>query len=226
MDERVGTREIVHGDALAWLTEAGVVTGASFVTSMPDVSELAPMTLPTWRGWFTSTAAAVLRATPDHGVAIFFQTDVIVDGVWVDKAHLVQRAADDLGVPLRFHRVSCRFRPGSPNHGRPGYSHLLGFSRGVTPRGDRPRTDVLPDGGRMVWPRAMGLDACVDACRWVRDHTTSTTIVDPFCGHGGLLAVAEAMGFRAVGVELSRKRAEAARRLALEPGEVERIRSR
>jgi tRNA G10 N-methylase Trm11 len=47
--------------------------------------------------------------------------------------------------------------------------------------------------------------------------------VDPFCGRGTILAVANHCGLDAVGVEISRKRARKARRLALEDtGMVER----
>jgi tRNA G10 N-methylase Trm11 len=41
--------------------------------------------------------------------------------------------------------------------------------------------------------------------------------VDPFCGLGTMLAVANRRGLDAVGVELSAKRAERARALALKP---------
>jgi len=216
-------REVITGDAVEWLCGAGVVSGASFVTSLPDMSELSPLTLEAWRSWFVDTAAAVLRATPDDGVSIFFQTDVIEDGAWIDKAHLVQGAADREGVPLLFHRISCRFRAGTPLQGRPGYSHLLGFSRAVKPRRERPRIDVIPDAGRMTWARAIGLETCLDAVRYVRDQTTSTRIVDPFCGHGTVLAVADACGFDSIGVELSKKRAQKARNLVLGAEELARI---
>ena len=39
------------------------------------------------------------------------------------------------------------------------------------------------------------------------------TICDPFCGHGTVLAVANALGLSAIGVDLSRKRVRKARAL-------------
>jgi DNA modification methylase len=42
-------------------------------------------------------------------------------------------------------------------------------------------------------------------------------VVDPFCGHGTVLAVANAMGFDALGIDLSVRQCRAARRLTLEP---------
>jgi tRNA G10 N-methylase Trm11 len=41
----------------------------------------------------------------------------------------------------------------------------------------------------------------------------SRTVVDPFCGHGSVLAAANAHGLSAIGVELSRRRAAKARTL-------------
>lgn len=201
-------------NAELWLDAAGVVEGASFVTSLPDVSELAPMTLDAWRSWFVGTARRVLEACPPDGAAFFYQTDIIHDGLWIDKGHLVSLAADEARVTLLSHRVVCRKPVGHQHFGRPAFSHLLCFSRGVRPR-PMARIDVLPGTGQMTWSRAMGVAACVDAIRFIRTQTSSRVVVDPFCGHGTVLAVANALGLDAIGVELSRRRASKARTLQL-----------
>lgn len=59
----------------------------------------------------------------------------------------------------------------------------------------------------------MGVNACVDACRFVARETTCHTVVDPFCGYGTALAVANAMGLHAVGVDLSARKCRRARNL-------------
>jgi tRNA G10 N-methylase Trm11 len=68
----------------------------------------------------------------------------------------------------------------------------------------------------MGWSRAMGVEACRVACRFLRDETETRTVVDPFCGKGTVLAVAGSMGFDTIGVELSAKRCRAARSLVIE----------
>ena len=74
---------------------------------------------------------------------------------------------------------------------------------------------MLPALGAMPWPRAMGAAACAAVAQFVVAHTACRTVVDPFCGVGTMLAVANNRGLNAVGVELSRRRAARARQLRL-----------
>lgn len=208
-------RTVYCEDALAWLAARPRLDGCSLITSLPDASELPGLSPEAWERWFEDAAALVLSRCPEEGVAIFFQSDVKRDGRWVDKGRLVQRAAEREGAPLLFHQIVCRVTPGSVTHGRAGYSHLLGFSRGVRFELKYATPDVLPEPGETTWTRGMGVKACEAACRFVLRQTTTRTIVDPFCGHGTALAVANAMGLDAVGVEIARKRAQRARALRL-----------
>jgi hypothetical protein len=209
-------------DAVTWLQGRGVLAGCSVITSLPDVSEFSSLPLAQWKEWFTRTAALVLEKVPEDGVAIFYQTDVKKAGAWVDKGYLVSRAAEATRCETLWHKVVCRRPPGTVTFGRPAYSHLLCFSRGVRVELGRATADVLPEAGEVTWTRGMGVQACLVACRFILEHTATRTVVDPFCGHGTALAVANALGLDAVGVELSRKRAKKARALkvSLEGGRV------
>lgn len=213
MDVTGPRREVHTADAVAWLEARGVMAGCSFITSLPDVSELAGMDVAAWKAWFRRAAGLVLSRTPDDGVAIFYQTDIKKAGEWVDKGYLVQRAAEDAGHRLLWHKVVCRRPPGTTTFGRPAYSHMLCFSRGLALDLAHATPDVLPDAGETTWTRGMGTRACLLACRFVLDDTATRTVVDPFCGRGTALAVANHLGLDAVGVELSPKRARQARAL-------------
>jgi hypothetical protein len=216
-DDRPG-RTVHHGDALPWLRAAGTLVGASFVTSLPDVSELPALGLDGWRRWFDEAAVVTMESVPDEGVAIFFQSDVKRAGLWLDKGAMVSRAAERAGMGLLFHKIVCRKPPGTLTYGRASYSHLLGFARRLRPTLRRATPDVLPDGGIQPGAKSMGVLACVDACRFVLAETTTRTIVDPFCGFGTVLAVANALGLDAIGVDLSARMCKRARRLSVTLG--------
>lgn len=209
-------REIVHGEALAWMDANPATRGTSVVTSLPDVSELSELSFEEWRSWFIGASARVLRWLPPEGSAIFFQSDIRRAGAWIDKGYLVMRAAEDERAALVWHKIVCRRPPGTIAFGRPSYSHMLCFARGAPVSAKQPGPDVMPDAGFMPWSRAMGVAACRLACGYLRDATPTRVIVDPFCGRGTVLAVANSMGFDAIGVDLSAKRCRAARALDVE----------
>jgi hypothetical protein len=190
--------------------------GCSFITSMPDASEFTSLSLAEWKEWFVRAATLVLSRCPDEGVAIFYQTDIKKEGTWVDKGYLCQKAAEQTGHALLWHKIVCRAPAGSVTFGRPSYSHILCFSRRVRAEVSRSTADVIAKAGEVTWTRGMGVDACRLACRFVLENTLTRTIVDPFCGHGTVLAVANELGLDAIGVELGPKRARKARNLKVD----------
>jgi hypothetical protein len=185
------------------------------VTSLPDISEVPALGFDGWCRWFEEAALLTIQSVPDEGVAIFHQSDIRHAGLWVDKGALVARAAARAGVGLLFHKIVCRLAPGTATHGRAGYAHLLAFARALRPSLRRATPDVLPDAGFRPGTKAMGVNACLEACRYVLAETTTRTIVDPFCGFGTVLAVANALGLDAVGVDLSARMCRKARTLAV-----------
>jgi diadenosine tetraphosphate (Ap4A) HIT family hydrolase len=203
-------RTVLQADAFAWMNENPAAPKTSVITSLPDVSELSDMDLATWKEWFVDSARRVLRWTPDDGVAIFYQSDIRHRGEWIDKGHLVMRAADAETAGVLWHTIVCRKPPGTIALGRPSYSHMICIAR--APRAVRhPPPDVMPRAGAMSWSKAMGADACRVACRFLREDTDTEVVVDPFCGRGTVLAVANEMGFDAIGVDVGGKRVRAAR---------------
>jgi DNA methylase len=210
----VANRTVIQADALDWLSTAALA-GCSVITSLPDISEVPDLGLEGWRGFFSRAAALVMAAVPDDGVAIFFQSDIKRDGVWIDKGYLVARALEDSGAALLWHKVVCRRPAGSIAFGRASYSHMLCFSRAIRADAARSTADVLPQAGKMTWSKAMGVDACVLATRFIERETTTRTVVDPFCGYGTTLAVANAMGLDAIGVDISARKCRRARALTL-----------
>ncbi len=207
-------REVRHGDGVAWLRAAELGREHAVVTSLPDVSELT-LNFEDWRSWFVAVAELVCRRIHPDAVAVFYQTDVKHDGRWVDKGHLVHVGADAAGAHCLWHKIVCRAPPGNTTFGRPAYGRLLAFSQALRVAPARSTPDVFPELGAMTWSRAMPMAAAVASCRFLREHTATAVVVDPFCGRGTILAVANHFGLDAVGVEISKKRCRKAQKLTL-----------
>ncbi len=211
-------RTIHTADAIEWLKNEPVIEGRSYVASLPDISEFQSWTLEEWKEWFTSTSELVLSRTPDNGVTIFYQTDIKYEGQWIDKAFLVQKAAERLGHAQLWHKVICRVPAGTATFGRPAYSHVLCFSKSARVFDfSRSTPDVISDLGEKTWERGMGMNACTMIAKFIKNHTESHTLVHPFCGEGSMISVAESIGLDTIGIERSPKRADKARRIELTP---------
>lgn len=207
---------IVHEqDAVDWLRHNPLPEHSAIVTSLPNFDEFGHRDPARWRPWFVQTAEQVLRSVPAASAAVFFQTDVEVDGVWLDKAFLLQQAAEATGSVLLWHKVVLRAPPGTTCHRRPGWAHLLCFSRELRRTPDGAAPDVLERAGERHWPRGMGDEVATFAVRWLREHAAARTIVAPFCGVGTALLAANRAGLDAIGIERNPGRAARARALGV-----------
>lgn len=206
---------MVQAEAVTWLQTHPSEATDCVITSLPDVSEMPENELDAWRTWFVSTVQLIVNWIPAQGVAVFFQSDIRRGARWIDKAYLVNCAAELAGATLVWHKIVCRRPAGTVAVGRPSYSHMLCLTREPRALPIRPGPDVLPDAGHMPWSRAMGVEACRVACQYLLDETSCQRVVDPFCGYGTVLAVANAMGLDALGIELGGKRCRMARNLKL-----------
>lgn len=211
------SRIVQHSDGVAYLASARLPADHAIITSLPDHSEIPDLDVEAWRRWFVDTVALACRAVADDGVAIFYQTDVKHDGRWIDKGHLVHSGIDAARSHVLWHKIVCREPPGTATYGRPGYTHMLCASRTRQLSIGSSTPDILPTLGPMSWSRAMGAAACDAAIDFVASIGTRV-VVDPFCGHGSILAAANARGMDAIGVELSRRRAAKARKATTPPG--------
>jgi len=212
-------REVHQADAIPWMRERRCIDGACAVTSLPDISEV-NMDLPKWRAWFLGAVELVVNAVPNDSAALFFQSDIKRDGAWIDKGAMVVRAAEDAGARVLFHKIVCRRPPGMLTYGRPGFTHLIAVSRAMKCPEVLPLPDIITDAGEQKWVRAMGVRAAAHAVHFAKEQVGAKVVFDPFCGVGTVLAVANAMGLDALGVELSRKRCEQSRLLQVRSDEL------
>ncbi len=207
-------RQVYCDDALGWLQSYQPLDHSSMVASMPDLSEF-ELSLEEWKKWFIETAKLILTKTPDLGVTLFFQSDIKIDGVWIDKAYLCQKAAEELGHAQIFHKIFCRVPPGMATKGRPSYSHLLCFSKNFRMDVGKSTPDVVASLGEKTWARGMGAEVSLSIAKFLAKEVNCSTVVNPFCGEGSMLAAANVYGLKAIGIERSTKRAQKALLLSL-----------
>lgn len=202
-------REVICADALPWL-EGRRAVGA-VVTGLPDAAEIG-WPVERYLPWFRNAARLAMLAATPAAPAVFCQTDRKADGQWHSKAALLFQASGEAGLRCLWHKIVLRRATGATDLHRPGYSHVIAFSREGRPGAATP--DVLGV-GKTVYSNGMPLNVALAAVRFAAQ--SSDTICDPFCGRGTTLAVAEALGLRAVGVDIDPAQCAAARRLRLTP---------
>lgn len=192
-------------DAFAWLAIHG--HGGPVVSVLPDAAEVG-MTIWEWESFYERAAKACLRAST--GPTIFLATDRKHEGRWISKPELFLDAAGGR-FPLLWHKIVLRRPVDGLDPHRPTYSHLMAFGPG---RPGRLRPDVI-DAGTYLWRNGIGVGAARFVADYLDETGNSTTILNPFCGMGTLLAAAEERGLTAFGCDTDPDRVARARDLDL-----------
>ncbi len=202
-------RTVYCADSLKWL--AGK-TFKAIITSLPDMDELG-CTLGEYGAWMKGAAGLLASTIEGNGCIIFYQTNRRYKGILIDKDFQLCEVFYSQGFNKVFHKIVLRKDPGKTDLYRPAYSNMFCFSQDL--RSGRPVPDVI-SAGKMVHPNGMGLNACQAAIDFIKNNTTADTIVDPFCGYGSILAVANKNGLRAIGVDINPSRTNIAKSLLVE----------
>lgn len=235
--KRKGRREIICEDALKWIDEMqSFPFGAMVFTSLPDMSEVVEFLGPRFEDWeqfFMKAVRQILAALPLNGVAVFYQTDVrLAEKGQVSKAFLVLKAAQEVPqVRLKWHKIVHFGTIDQPTWNAVQFTHLLCFAKGpqeVARVGCQGPDDEVVDLGSTIpdvlerGPKpslrkgacCMGLNATMAVLkRATRRLPGLHTVIDPFCGAGTVLAVANEFGLDAIGVDISPRRIKQAQRL-------------
>jgi len=193
-------KEIICADAIDWMQQN---TCGAIVTSPPDAEEIG-LPLADWREWFINAARLCFKAS--GGPVVFYVTDRKHGGETWSKPKAIFEASG--GASLAWHKIALRRDVGAVDIHRPGFSHLLAFN-------GKPGT-ATPDTirrGNVLYPNGTGILAARVAVEWAMK--ASDEIVDPFCGQGTIPAVAEALGAKAIGVDIDEAQCEKARACVL-----------
>ena len=102
-------------------------------------------------------------------------------------------------ISLVFHKIVLRTNVGNTDLFRPGYSHLLCFSKNG--KIGKPLPDVI-DKSKQYYNNSIGLKTLNLIFTFLKDKKNIHTIFDPFAGKGSILFHAKLFNYNFVGVEL------------------------
>jgi hypothetical protein len=198
-------RNLICRDSVPWLAAARDV--GAIITALPDAAEMELKT-EQWLQWFPEAVGACMLAASEEAPSIFYQTDHKSASGIFSVAALLFAAAERANVRCLWHKIVLRGAPGTLDPFRPGYTHLVAFSALGTAGTATP--DVI-ERGDLLYQSAMSLHAAQVALDFAA--RTTDQIVDPFCGRGTVVALADAMGLHATGLDIDPKQIEYAERL-------------
>jgi hypothetical protein len=209
-------KEIIEADALEWM--ATTKKRGAVITGIPDLDEIGN-TSEQWNGdydgyirFFKRGAEGAFGITGDTAPIVFYQTDRKVNKTTISKASILFNLGARLGFKLLWHKIVMRRRVGKIDRFRPGYSHLIAFSKSAGPGQATP--DLL-ECGKRVYENGFPINVARFAVEFCSER--DPLVIDPFCGRGTIPAVAEALGVNTIGVDIDPKQCFKARRLRVAP---------
>ena len=187
--------------------------------------------------WFIKVSRHILNRLPNNAYAIFLQSPVrAIDAKtnkvlkYIDKSHLLAIAVLRTNCVLMWKKMTINSVLDKRSFHRPTYSDLICFGKGQPKQeeslkghlSDKPTTlystptyntedFAVPDiiqRGEMLWPKGVGIDTAILGIQFLKYAAKASLVIDPFCGVGTILAVANYYGLDSFGVEISPKRSK------------------
>lgn len=189
-------RDVYCADALQWLSENK--NHKIIITSLPDKEEIG-MELKEWRQWIIDTSKLLQESLADDGIIFFYQTDRRFKGQIIDKKGLIGRYFNFMGYNMVLSKIVLKQKPNTTNLFRPTYTNLFAFSKKV--KTGKATPDVI-DSGKMLYKNAMGFNAVECCINFLKGKKINDVVVDPFCGMGSVLKIANHFGYDAIGVDI------------------------
>ncbi len=201
------TREIIRADALEWLAETDL--RGAVVTSLPDADEI-ELSVDQWLEFY-KTGLDLCLAIADP-VFVIYATDRLYKRRWISKATMIHEAILRAGFKPVWHKISLRREAGKIDLHRPGYSHLIAAAKGKVGPGKRTQDVFRPS--RSIYENGAPINAARLAVSFAL--SASEVVIDPFCGRGTFVALAEYLGAKkTIGIDIDPNQCAAARRLKI-----------
>lgn len=194
-EENSPIREVYCEDANIWILDKQFDI---IITSLPDMEEVGT-TLGNWQEWIKITCNNIINSSNDNSVIFFYQTDRKYNGRIIDKKTMISQVFLSRGYNNILSKIVLRREPNKIDLFRPTYTNLFGFSRAIKSGATTP--DVIY-AGKMIYNNAMGFNAVEVCINFLKAKKLEGTILDPFCGQGSVLKIANDLGYNAIGVDI------------------------
>ena len=204
-------REVIHDDAINWLKHQKSLPNV--VTGICDMEEMNETDADKYLQFFSTVAALIFSKLDPYGYAIFIQTDRKYQRALIDKSHILSTIAYENGMKIIWHKIVLHRDVNSTNLHRPTYAHMLCYSKLGSTGAAFP--DVIPV-SYALYKNGTPVEAAVRAVKFIKDNNKhDTTIIDPFVGRGTILAVANNLGLRAVGIDIDQDQVSRAKQCTI-----------
>lgn len=195
--------EIICADSTEWMKQLKNNSLDVIVTGIADQSEL-DITMDAYKHWVRDTLSSFFQKVSPKGYIVLVFTDRRHDGQLFSKAQVAFEVAKQAQFKTLWHKIIPVTEIGKViNLGRHiGFSHLLCFSQNGRPGYASP--DILTPGPR-AWKNGFTQVTIEFIVNYLLQVMPDKVLVDPFCGHGDLLAYAKSKGIRVFGIDINQK---------------------
>jgi hypothetical protein len=205
-----------------------------------------------YKKWFSDTIYELMMRLKIGNCIVLLQSDTRMMTnkreayEWVDKSFLASEAAARSDCTLIWHKLVLLSKDmNNRSTGRPCYSHLLCYVKNSSlihetrPEGlvtieeaskhyysYRPGDFAIPDvfyRGEMFWTRGIGADCCYAGLIFLKEIVKCDEIIDPFCGCGTVLAMANFLDMHSLGIDISPARCKKSRKLQVTQQQMDSI---
>jgi len=202
------TRKVICGNSLNLLNNYENVK--AIITSLPDMEEIGETKIYKYHLWLFVACEKLRNSIDENGVIFFYQTNRKYKGTLIDKNSLITSQFIPYEFNKVFEKIILRKEPETIDRYRPTYTTLTAFSK--TLKAGQPTPDIIHR-GNMMYKNAMGENAIKVCLDFVKKNVETDTILDPFCGRGSVLRLANFYGYNAIGIDIDPKQCEIAKNI-------------
>jgi len=202
------SRKIIVADSMKWLALQKSQSIPNVITGICDMDEIGLTDINKYLDFFNRIAQLIFEKTNPNGYAIFIQTDRKIERSWIDKSLLLSTIAQKNGFKMVWHKIVLHRDVDATDLHRPGYAHMVCYTKNGTSGAATP--DIIPVSQRL-YKNGTPVEAAVRAIEFVKRYTKSEPcVVDPFVGQGTIVAIANAYGLNAIGIDIDSQQARKA----------------